>query len=282
MDSLLNLLNKSSEFLTAKGVPQARLDAELIFAHTLNCKRLDLYLQFERPITPSEADLLRPLIVRRSKREPLQYILSSTEFFGLTLKCDSRGLIPRPETEELVEHLVESYKSDSPSEILDLGTGSGCLGLALAKAFPEAKVTLVDQSADALKLAEENANSNGLSERTIMIQSDWLSMLHGKKFDLIVSNPPYLTEAEWESAEPEVSDHEPKAALVGGGDDGGDDLRRIITEAPDFLNAGGMLGMETGINQHSSLKETASVTGLSDFRSENDLSGRPRFVFARR
>lgn len=281
MDSLLNLLTKSADFLAAKGVNQSRLDAELIFAHVLNCKRLDLYLQFERPITTDEADALRPLIVRRSKREPLQYILNSTEFYGLTLKCDSRGLIPRPETEELVEHLAELYKENPPVNILDLGTGSGCLGLALAKTFPEARVTLIDQSPDALELARENAASNDLNSQVTAIQSNWFSGIDSEKFDLIVSNPPYLTDQEWQSAEPEVRDHEPRAALVGGDEDGGEDLRNIISDSPAYLNAGGLLALETGIAQHDSLKEASTAAGFSDFRSITDLSERPRFVFAR-
>lgn len=281
METLIELLRKSTDFLSAKGVENARLNAELLFAEVLGCKRLDLYLMFERPMIDADRDAIRPLVVRRGKHEPLQYILGYTEFFGLRLKCDKRALIPRPETEELAARVTERLVNREPARILDLGTGSGALALALAKAFPKAEVLAVDASASALELATENAESHGLERRVSLMQSDWFRELEGQAFDLIVSNPPYLTKEEWESAEPEVQAHEPKEALVGDGEDGSEDLRRIIVQAPNHLKPGGILALETGIAQHPTLKQAAGKAGFSEIVSEVDDCKRPRYILAK-
>ncbi len=280
MESLIELLKKSADFLAAKGVDKARLNAELLFAEVLGCKRLDLYLMFERPMTDPERDAIRPLVVRRGKHEPLQYILGHAEFCDLRLKCDRRALIPRPETEELAARLIERLKGSLPASILDLGTGTGALALALAQAFPEAKVTAVDASAEALSLAQENAEACGMADRVAFAESDWFAAVDGQRFDLIVSNPPYLTEAEWGSAQAEVREHEPHGALVGDGEDGADDLRAILSAAVEYLNPGGLLALETGIVQLSSLEEAARLAGYGEFYGEQDDSRRPRYFFA--
>lgn len=280
MHSLLDLLNKSTTYLEGKGVEKARLNAELIFAHVLQCKRLDLFLHFDKPVLEAEADAIRPLIVRRGKREPLQYITGSTHFYDLEILCDSRCLIPRPETEELVELLVDRLSGNPPKAILDLGTGTGCLGLALAKTFAGADVTLVDASPEALSLAKENAEHNGLMNRINYVHSDWLAALGGEAFDLIVSNPPYLTGAEWDSAAPEVRKHEPEAALVGRGEGGTGDLLSILSAAKNHIKSGGLLALETGIAQHEMLMQHSAKCGYKNAESLPDLSKRNRFFLA--
>lgn len=276
---MLDILRKTTGYFEQKGVPEPRLQAELLMAHVLDCRRLDLYLQFERPLNATELDRLRPLVGRRGRREPLQYILGETEFFGLTLKCDARALIPRPETEELAEALVGHYGATPPATALDLGTGTGALALALASTWPEVTVTAVDASADALALARENAETCGLGNRVAWVESDWFAALGEARFDLIVSNPPYLTEVELGTAEPEVAAYEPAQALVSGAD-GLDDLRTIIAGAARHLAPGGLLALETGIAQHEALAVLAERAGLERGESRRDLSSRPRFFRA--
>ncbi|MGF1449398.1 MAG: peptide chain release factor N(5)-glutamine methyltransferase [Opitutales bacterium] len=283
MQTLLQLLETTTAFFNEHGVESARLNAERIFAHVLRCKRLDLYLQHERPLNAAQLDALRPLVARRARREPLQYVLGSTEFLGLELKCDSRALIPRPETEELAEHLSERLRSQAPANLLDLGTGTGALALTLAAAFPEARVVAVDEAAEALDLARENAVANGLEKRVEFRLGHWWYPLQAdERFDLIVANPPYLTNTEWQSALPEVQQHEPESALWPGDPEGLADLQEILNGSPQHLAPGGLLALETGIAQHDALQVLARERGLTDLESRSDLQGRPRFLFARK
>ncbi len=279
MQPILVILQKTTAFFQQKEIADARLEAELLLAHTLGLKRLDLYLQFERLLSDAELGALRPLVARRAKREPLQFLLGEQDFLDLKLKCDRRALIPRPETEELVTLLTERLTKSPPGSILDLGTGTGAIAFSLAKAFPEAAVTAVDASPDALSLARENADTHGLAERVSFVESNWLAALAGQRFDLIVSNPPYLTEAEWEVAQPEVKDWEPKSALTAGAD-GLDDLRVILAEAKAHLNPGGLLACETGITQHDTLRDLAESHGYESSESIEDMSGKARFFQA--
>jgi release factor glutamine methyltransferase len=222
---------------------------------------------------------IRPLVRRRAQREPIQYILGETEWFGLRLKTDRRALIPRPETERLAE-LVTELVTVPPARILDLGTGSGALALGLAKHWPEAKMTAVDRNLESLALARENAAALALAERITFVESDWFGALPvGEPFDLIVANPPYLTDAETALAEPEVREHEPRGALMAD-DAGRADLDKIIADAPAHLVPGGLLALETGIAQHAELLTRCGAAGFSRSESKPDLTGRDRFVFA--
>lgn len=269
---------RTETFFREKGVPNAKLDTDILIAHSLGLKRLDLYLDMDRPLTEAQLADLRPLVKRRANREPLQYIVGTTDFYGLTLHVDARALIPRQETEELVDLIIERLTA-APQRILDLGTGSGVLALALATKYPAAEVIATDQSTDALALAKENAAALGLADRVHFVAGSWFAPLPaGVLFDLIVANPPYLTETEMESAEPEVAVHEPPTALVAGSD-GLDDLRQILAAAKNHLSPGGLLALETGIAQHLILAETAQSRGLTG-ESAQDLSERPRFFFA--
>jgi len=280
MLSIRDIKARTEQFFEERGVPNPKLDTDVLIAHSLGIKRLDLYLDMERPLTDAQLAELRPLVKRRASREPLQYIVGYTEFCGLRLKVDKRALIPRHETEELVELIQESIEQP-PKRILDLGTGTGALALALASKYPEAEVTAIDRSREALTLATENAEELGLEERVRFLEGNWWSPLDADEpFDLIVSNPPYLTDAEMQTAEPEVVDHEPHNALVAGAD-GLDDFRVLLEGAPKYLSEDGLLAMETGIAQSEALSGMAGSVGLTG-KSLEDLSGRFRFFFARR
>ncbi len=279
MLTVLEIIKRTTDFLEKKGVESPRLNAELLIGHALGLKRMPLYLQFERPLTEPELEKIRPLVKRRGNREPLQYIIGESEFSGLKLKVDRRALIPRPETEYLIE-LLARYLPVPPASVLDLGTGSGAIALALAKAYPAAVITAVDMSADALALAGENAIACGSSERVRLVQSDWFSGLTaGEQFQLIVANPPYLSDEETNAAPPEVKDFEPAMALSAG-INGAADLEEIISQARHHLIPGGFLACETGISQHRLLSELATRTGYARTESLHDLTGRDRFLLA--
>lgn len=281
MSSLLDIIKKSTDFLATKGVENARFNAEWLIGHALGLKRMQLYVQFERELLEPELEKIRPLLRRRAAHEPLQYILGETVFCGLSLKCDRRALIPRPETEYLVELILKRVEDEPPRSILDLGTGTGAIALALAQAFPEAAVTAGDLSPDALALARENANATGLGERIHFLETNWFSGLPSEaRFDLIISNPPYLTPAEVQEASAEVREFEPLTALVAG-EQGLDDLSQLIAQSQSYLNSGGWLALETGIAQHGELQKLAERAGWARFESVRDLTDRDRYVFAR-
>jgi release factor glutamine methyltransferase len=282
MLTILEVLKRTTAFFEEKQMENARLNAELLLAHGLGLsKRMDLYMQFDRLLQESELEQVRPLIKRRVAGEPIQYIEGKANFMGVNFKVDSRVLIPRPETEELVERIGVLFKNESPQSILDLGTGSGAIALSLARMFPEAGVVATDISVDALAVAAKNAEEQDLAERVCFIESDWLDGIEGK-FDLIVSNPPYLSQGEVDQALPEVREHEPLEALVSPGVKGEDCLLSIMAEALPFLTTGAMLAMETGIDQREALEWKAGERGYLDILHEADLSGRDRFFFARK
>jgi len=279
MLTVLEIIKRTTEFLEKRGVESARLNSELLIGHALGLKRMQLYLQFERPLTEPELEKIRPLVKRRSNREPLQYIIGETDFSGLKLKVDRRALIPRPETEYLIE-LVAGRLAAPPASILDLGTGTGAIALVLATKYPAATVTAVEKSAVALALARENAEALGLAARVSFIESDWFAALPAEgRYELIVANPPYLSDREVREAQPEVKDYEPLSALAAG-EDGVADLERIFRETPRHLAPGGLLACETGITHHARLQTLATASGYSRTESLRDLSGRERYLLA--
>jgi release factor glutamine methyltransferase len=280
MPTLLEILKKTTEFLEKRGVENARLNAEWLIGQGLGLTRMQLYLQFERPLTEAELEKIRPLVKRRGNREPLQYVLGTAEFGGLKLKVDRRALIPRPETEYLVEELKNRLAANPPPRVLDLGTGSGAIALALAAAWLETSVTAVDTSEAALQLARENADALGLASRVRLIRSDWFAALPpDDRFELVVANPPYLSDQETDEAQPEVKDFEPRTALSAG-PDGAKMLEEIIRSAGSRLVPGGLLALETGPDQHPRLLSLATQCGFSQAESRRDLTGRDRFVLA--
>jgi release factor glutamine methyltransferase len=279
MLNILEVVKKTSEFFAAKGIESPRLNAELLIGHVLGLARMRLYLEFERPVTDAELAAIRELVRRRGKREPLQYVIGTVEFCGLKLKVDRRALIPRPETELFVETLA-SRCSASPGRVLDLGTGSGAIALALANRYPEAQVIAIDSSAPALGLAAENAAATGLAARVSFVESNWFEGLaSGVSFDLVASNPPYLSQEETTSAAPEVRDFEPTAALTAESE-GFACIEAIIAAAPPFLRPGGLLALETGIAHHAQASAAAKTAGFVRTESVQDLSGRDRFFLA--
>jgi release factor glutamine methyltransferase len=278
MLTVLEIIKRSTEFFASKGIESPRLNAELLIGHALNRRRMQLYLEFERPLAETELERIRPLIRRRGQQEPLQYIIGDTEFCGLALKVDRRVLIPRPETEQLVEQVIAACTAP-PQRILDLGTGSGAIALALAKAFPGAAIVATDLSEDALAVARENAVRHGFETRTTFVTSDWFSAVPEGAYDVIVSNPPYLSEEDTAATAPEVHKFEPRAALTSA-EGGLHDLRQIMGGARTRLVPGGLLALETGISHHPALLTLATEGGFSRAESKTDLTGRDRFVLA--
>ena len=281
MQSVLEILKKTAGYVASKGIPEPKLDAEYLLANTLGCKRLDLYLRFDEPLPESRLAPLREAVRRRAKREPLQHILGSVDFFGITLKCDARALVPRRETEEMCELAAEKILASPEAEakILDLGTGSGAIALSLAAKFKSAEVSAADVSDDALSLARENAEALAIPVK--FFKSDWFENVAGK-FDLIISNPPYLTAEEAESAEPEVRGFDPRGALVAP-DGGMGDLKKILSRAREFLEDGGILVCECGLGQPEILaREAAEKFGYSSAQTAPDLSKRERFLICKK
>jgi release factor glutamine methyltransferase len=278
--TVLEIIKRTTEFLAGRGVSSPRLNAELLLGHVIGRRRMQLYLEFERPLTAAELDQLRPLVRRRGQQEPLQYILGETEFRGLRLKVDRRALIPRPETELLVE-LVHTWAGTQPPVLraLDLGTGSGAIAAALATLWPGAAVVAAERCPEALTLARENFAALGLEGRIQPVAATWFDGVPPGPYDAIVSNPPYLTAAEVAAAAPEVRQHEPRAALEAP-DEGLADLRAILTGAPGYLRPGGLLALETGCDHHADLSARLQAAGFQAVEARRDLTGRDRFILA--
>ena len=286
-------LRSLTAYLERHGIERPATDAEWLLSFVLHCKRLELFLTPGQVLTAEQTERLRALSVRRAQREPLQYIIGEMDFFGQKLTVDKRVLIPRPETEELVyqmqQYLTEKFfeePSGSPDiadgeqknlTILDLGTGSGAIAIALAALFPRSKLTAVDCSAEALAVAEENSVKNNVRDRISFVQSDWFQNVEGT-FDVIISNPPYVSEEEYRSLQPEVRCFEPKSALTAE-DEGLADLKYILSKAPVFLKRGGLLVMETGCTQRTALHAYAKTLGYAKTQSTLDLSHRERYFW---
>lgn len=277
MLTILEIIKKTTDFFVTKGVESPRLNAELLIGHALGLKRMALYMQFERPLAEADLEKIRPLVRRRAQREPLQYIVGETEFRGLKIKVDRRALIPRPETELLVEYVIAACEV-SPARALDLGTGSGAIAVALAREMAGCDVVASDSSGEALALARENAALCGLADRVTFVASNWFEQFSDvAPFGVIVSNPPYLSEQETIDTAPEVRLFEPKSALTSG-EQGMADLRAILGAAPKHLLPGGLLALETGIAHHTELLRLAKEAGYAQTESRQDLTGRDRYL----
>jgi release factor glutamine methyltransferase len=283
--TVLRLMRWSGEYLQEKGVERGRLDAEHLLAHALGVGRLQLYLQFDRPLEREELDRFRPLLKRRAQREPLQYILGRAAFRELDLHVDPRVLIPRPETEVLVEEVLTwaAARGRPGLSALDVGTGSGAIALSLALEGPFSRVVATDASADALAVAAENARGAGVFDTVELRRGSLFEAVEvGETFDVVVSNPPYVAETELASLEPEVGVWEPRGALLGG-PDGLAVIRAVIAGAGARVVEGGLLALEVGAGQAESVVGAAESTGTYDeVRVRRDLAGRERVVLARR
>ena len=279
--TVLDVLQSTTAYFKKRNIESPRLNAEHLLAHTLGRKRIELYLEFERELDETELTPLRESVRRRGQGEPLQHLLGTVEFCGMTFACDKRALVPRPETEELVELLqskIQSASGGPKSKILDVGTGSGVIALSLASKFSEAEIHATDISDDALALAKENAERLGLSERVQFARSDVLDGVAGT-FDLIVANLPYVARQDRQSLSLEVL-HDPEVALFGG-EKGDEMIRKLIETAPPHLNSGGLLALELGIGQNEALAAFLSEKNYHDTELKNDYSNRPRFLFSR-
>jgi len=319
--TVLEAIQKSTEFLAKKGVESPRLQTELLLAHLLKLPRIKLYLNFERVLTPAETDALREFIKRRGQHEPLQHLTGSTSFCGLEMAVNRHALVPRPETELLAEAGWEFLNrrsegrvtrapnskeksglrdsQSSPLRALDLGTGTGCIAIALAVKCPEAKITATDISADALALARENAARNGVIERIEFLPGDGFAALdfiwEGRRvgdpgsgtaarrpsqFDLVISNPPYIPSAEIAALQPEVRDFDPRAALDGGAD-GLDFYRMFSVQAKPFLKPEGKLMLEFGDGQAAAIRKIFENEKWIVEAVKEDYSHRARVLIAK-
>ncbi len=282
--TVLETIQKSTEFLGKKGVESSRLHAELLLAHVLAMPRMKLYLNFERALTAPETDTLRELIKRRGQREPLQHIVGSTSFCGLDMTVNRHALIPRPETEMLAEmgwNFLSTLNSQL-STALDFGTGTGCIAIALAVKCPSAQITALDVSPDALALAKANAERHQVASRMEFLLGDGFAALSTPRlFDLIVSNPPYIASAEIATLDPEVRDFDPRGALDGG-TDGLDFYRRLAKQAAAFLKLGGKIMVEFGDGQAPEIKSLFESEKWIVEAVQEDYSHRARILVARR
>ncbi len=280
---LIDVLKEAALFLGRSGVENPRLNAERLLASVLRSDRVGLYLQFDKPLSAAERESFKALLRRRAGHEPLQYILGETEFMSLPFFVKRDVLIPRPETEILVEKVLESCKGRGPVRILDIGTGSGCIAVSLAKMLPGSPVDAVDAAPSALGLAESNAERNGVADRVRFFGAD----VRGEEFiravrppyDIVVSNPPYVSLAEWPGLPKDVREFEPRTALCDEGD-GLSFYRVIAHKAKALLSPGGKLFLEIGFGQKDSVFEILRSAGFTNIEAYPDLNGIDRVVKA--
>jgi release factor glutamine methyltransferase len=281
--TVLEAIQRSTEFLAKKGVESPRLQTELLLAHLLKQPRMRIYLDFERALSPEEVNHLRELIKRRGQREPLQHIVGSTSFCGLEMAVNRDVLTPRPETELLAERgwTYLNQSSNRPCTALDFGTGSGCLAIALACKCPAAEVYAIDVTPEALVVARQNAAYHRVSERIQFLQGDGFSVAPaGARFDLIISNPPYIPSGEIALLQPEVRDFDPRRALDGGAD-GLDFGRRLAAEGAPFLKPRGRLMFEFGDGQAEHLRQIFEAQNWVVEAIEPDYTRQPRIMVVR-
>ncbi len=280
-----DLLKTTADFLQSRGSRSARLDADLLLCQVLGLSRTQLYMDLMRPLTTAEVDGYRALVKRRAKLEPIAYIAGTKGFWKHDFAVDKRVLIPRPETELLVEAATKALadRKEEPLRIVDVGTGSGCIACSLAAEFPQATVVAIDASADALEVAAANATTLGLRDRVKLVRGDLLAPLlaRGSKVDLIVSNPPYIGTGERERMDEDVKLHEPELALFAGRD-GLDLIRRLVVEAAQLLEPEGYLFVEHGDLQGPATRALAEAAGLEQVATVKDYSQLDRLLVARK
>ncbi len=278
--TIMKILNWTKQYFADKGVENPRLDAEVLLCAVLACERITLYVDFDRPLTEEELAQFKKYVVRRAAHEPLAYILGEKAFMRNTFKVTPDTLVPRPETELLVESIIQAAEGvGGEVKILDIGTGSGAIIVSLLDYLPQAKGVGVDISVVALTVAKENAVTIGVAERAGFLRSDVYSALPlDKKFDIIVSNPPYIPVADIVGLAKDVQ-REPIGALAGG-EDGLDFYRRITQEAPLHLAEDGMLAFEVGIYQSEAVVELCRKAGFTVTAVRKDYAGIERMVFA--
>jgi len=282
---VLELLNWSAEYLSARGIENARLNAERLLGRILNSDRVQLYLDFDRPLTEAELLRFKEYIKRRLGHEPLQYILQECEFMSLRFKVNPGVMIPRPESEVLVETVLETcrekFPSKNPIRILEVGTGSGCIAVSLAKHLPVVRVTAIDISDEALKIAAENARLNEVDDRIQFRQLDFMRADFPKQlseiFDVLVSNPPYISDKDFPNLPVEIKEFEPLIALKNGSD-GLSFYHRISQLSSSLLNPSGLVAVEVGLGQAAMVEKIFLEHTFSKVTSYKDLNGIERVV----
>ena len=282
---ILEVIQKTTLYFEKQGIESPRLTIELLLAHLLKKKRMELYLEFERELDEGTLARLRGMVKRRVAGEPLQYITGEVEFCGLRLLVDKRVLIPRPETELLVEVVAKRLKAESGErkaevKIVDVGTGSGCIAIALAKKLPEAEITAVDVSPEALEVARANGKLQQIEKNVRFLESDLLEQVPSSfVVEAIVSNPPYIAEGELAKLPKEVRDFEPVRALAAG-EDGLKVIRRLVMDARRILSPSGFVALEVGAGQRAAVEEIFGQQGLAVVEVVKDLQGHERVIVA--
>jgi release factor glutamine methyltransferase len=286
--TIQKLLNWTTEYLTGKGIESPRLSAELLLSHTVELSRIELYTQFDRAVPPEQLDKLRDLVKRAGQNEPIAYLVGRTEFYSLQINVTPDCMVPRPETELLAERAIEFLRErrTSTQYVCDLCTGSGCIAVAIANNFTDSRIIATDICDAALAVAAGNIKKHQLSDRITLLCGDLfdpvISGLDVNEFDLIVSNPPYVSTTEYEKLDKNVKDYEPKKALFAGVH-GLDVYSRIIEKAGQFLKPDGALMLEIGYAQGPAVKELLEQTGVfSEIKIEKDFHNNDRIVSARK
>lgn len=285
--TIQKLLNWIHQYLTDKGIESPRLNAELLLSHVLDLKRIDLYTNYSNSVNKDNLDRLHELVKRAAQHEPVAYLIGKTEFYSLELEVAPDCLIPRPETELLVEKAIDFLRSRNNTQLVcDLCTGSGCIAVAIAKNFSDADIVATDISAGALDIAAKNIKRHNLENQVRLLQGDLFEAIDVKpeikQFDLIVSNPPYVSIAEFDTLEENVKRYEPKSALAGG-KDGLDISRRIIQKANEFLKPDGILILEIGYNQGKAARQLLeSVHTFAEIVIEKDFQQHERVAIGKK
>lgn len=282
--TILEVISASTDYLKSKGIDDARLNAELLLAHVLGCRRIDLYANFDQLLKDAERAHYKALLKRRVAREPLQYIVGETEFMGLRFFVNRRVLVPRPDTELLVERTVDlcrQYQEETQRiQVLDIGTGSGNIAVAVARFVGNAYVTGIDISAEALEVAKRNVEAHKLAERVALKQADVIKnsiQSVGEPFDIIVSNPPYISKEDFRYLSPEIRDYEPRFAACDEAD-GSIFFRRISEIAKRLLRGDGHLLFEVGFGQSEKVQEIMGKSGFTELEVFKELVGIERVV----
>jgi release factor glutamine methyltransferase len=278
---ILEVINKTVPFFEKQGIENPRLNIELLLAHVLQKRRLDLYLQFERELDEATLARLRELVRRRAEGEPVQYVTGEAPFYGLTFAVNRHVLIPRPETELLVEAVLKRVTNhQSPITVVDVGTGSGCIAVTLAKQLPAAQIVAVDASGEALAVARANARRHGVEKNTRFLQGDLVEALPDNVgADVVVSNPPYIASGDWATLPKEVRDFEPVQALIAGAD-GLEVIRRLVKTAKRVLSPSGFVALEIGAGQRAAVEQLFGDHGYGAVEVVKDLQGHERVLLA--
>ena len=283
--TIQKVLNWTASYFTEKGLDSPRLSAELLLSHVLSLKRIDLYTKFNQPLDKDQLDRLRDLVKRAGRNEPIAYLTGRTEFYSLELNVTPDCMIPRPETELLVQRAIEFLRTrPGPQLICDLCTGSGCIAVAIAKNHPGVRIIATDISAAALEVAASNIDKHSLKNRITLLCGDLfdplIPQLDVRKFDLIICNPPYVSSSEFEALDTNVKDYEPRLALFAGAD-GLDTYRRIIKDADRFLKPAAELMLEIGYAQGPAVRELLGQSGaFAEIKIEKDFHDNDRIVTA--